>query len=384
MILKMADIHKVYSSIACNLDTNILLASLPLFEKEKVEAIEWSFDTLFKMEEIPSWFSDLVMEFSNNNRLIGHGVYFSLFSGKWSEDQQNWLAKLERISQQFKFDHITEHFGFMTGEDFHKGAPISIPFTQSTLAIGRDRLKRIQQACCCPVGLENLAFSYSLEEVKNHGDFLSKLIEPVNGFIILDLHNLYCQIHNFGISFDDIICLYPLDKVREIHISGGSWEQSQIDSGRQIRRDTHDNSVPDEVFQLLGLAMKKCPNLKYVVLEQLGTALNTQGKRSVFQNDFLRMDDIVQKNNVLFPNTVQNPFSPNLHNLQQVVPLEDMALFKQQVQLSDILENALDYNHAKKMLIESDLRDSAWRVEHWEPFMLETAIAIAGKWKHGF
>jgi uncharacterized protein (UPF0276 family) len=93
-----------------------------------------------------------------------------------------------------------------------------------------------------------------LEEVKKHGEFLNKLVDSVNGFIILDLHNVYCQSYNFNISFDEIIHLYPLHRVREIHISGGSWEDSNILPGKKIRRDTHDNPVPEKVFHLLNCA----------------------------------------------------------------------------------------------------------------------------------
>ncbi|HOZ80305.1 MAG TPA: DUF692 family protein, partial [Ferruginibacter sp.] len=184
---------RLYSTIACNLDENLLAAALPLFEKEQVEAIEWPFDSLYQFEHIPGWFEELLQTFATKKRLIGHGIYFSLFSGKWLPQQEAWLSHLEKLSRSFSFDHVSEHFGFMTGENFHQGAPIGIPYTNTTLAIGQDRLKRLQQACQCPVGLENLAFSYSVEEVQRHGDFLEKLIEPVNGFIILDLHNLYCQ-----------------------------------------------------------------------------------------------------------------------------------------------------------------------------------------------
>ncbi|HPI08469.1 MAG TPA: DUF692 family protein, partial [Saprospiraceae bacterium] len=272
----------VYAAIACNLDADILLAALPLLEDEKVQAVEWSFDTLYKVRDIPPWFDALLHEFGNAGRLVGHGVFFSLFSGKWLPEQQEWLDHLKRLSGVFRFDHITEHFGFMTGSDFHAGAPISLPFTQATLAIGHDRLRRIQAACECPVGLENLAFSYSLDEVKKHGDFLNQLIEPVNGFIILDLHNLYCQAHNFALDAEVLLQLYPLDRVREIHISGGSWEDSPLLPGRQVRRDTHDDSVPDEVFQLLEYAIGICPNLKFVVLEQLGTGLKTDASRRQF------------------------------------------------------------------------------------------------------
>ena len=285
--------QQILPGLACNLDSDILGAALPLLEQGKVEALEWSFDTLFRVKQIPEWFLDLLRAYSNEKRLIGHGVYFSLFSGKWSLEQQNWLNHLKKLTSEFTFDHITEHFGFMTGRNFHHGAPLSIPYTTTTLAIGRDRLARIYEACQCPVGLENLAFSYSLEEVKAHGEFLEKLIEPINGFIILDLHNLYCQTHNFSLPPEELLCLYPLERVREIHISGGSWENSTLENNRKIRRDTHDDSVPAEVFQLLEQAMYKCPNLKYVVLEQLGTGLKSTESKDMFHADFLKMEAIV-------------------------------------------------------------------------------------------
>ncbi|MEP7373012.1 MAG: DUF692 family multinuclear iron-containing protein [Chitinophagaceae bacterium] len=371
---------QLLSSIACNLDADILSASLPLLEEGKVEAIEWSFDALFNFKEIPAWFSELIVAFSKENRLIGHGVFFSLFSGKWSSDQNDWLKHLKQTCTDFHFDHITEHFGFMTGKDFHSGAPLNIPYSTTTLNIGRDRLKRIYEACQCPVGLENLAFSYSLEEVKRHGEFLDQLMEAVNGFIILDLHNLYCQIHNFSIPFEDIIPLYPLYKVREIHISGGSWEDSATDIERKIRRDTHDDSVPAEVFQLLEKTIERCPNLKYVVMEQLGTGLKTEESRKLFYNDFVMMEKIVRQKN-------QNDSFNPINSFLPLSPLyigniaEDQNLYDQQLQLSSILENSTSYKDAIDLLTKSSLAHSDWNIENWEPHMIETAIKIAKKWK---
>ncbi|RYG30393.1 MAG: DUF692 family protein, partial [Chitinophagaceae bacterium] len=192
---------KPLSAVACNLDPDVLGASFPLLAEARVEAIEWSFDTLFNVKEIPDWFKELLAAFSHGQRLIGHGVFFSLFSGKWLPGQEEWLKQLKKTAAEYRFDHVTEHFGFMTGQDFHHGAPLNIPYTPTTLSIGRDRLQRIQDAAQCAVGLENLAFSYSPQEVRQHGQFLEELLEPVNGFIILDLHNLYCQLHNFTIPF---------------------------------------------------------------------------------------------------------------------------------------------------------------------------------------
>jgi uncharacterized protein (UPF0276 family) len=94
------------------------------------------------------------------------------------------------------------------GENFHYGAPLPSPYGASTLRIGQDRLSRIYDACRYPVGLENLAFSYLLDEVKHHGEFLEKLLDPVHGFLILDLHNLYCQLHNFAVPDEEFIAQY--------------------------------------------------------------------------------------------------------------------------------------------------------------------------------
>ncbi len=368
----------MYTSIACNLDTAILQTALPLFESERVQGLEWSFDALYDRTHIPDWFEELLQAFAAEGRLVGHGVFYSLFSGQWRPEQADWLHHLRRVARHYRFDHVTEHFGFMTGADFHKGAPISVPYNATTLALGQDRLARISEAAQCPVGLENLAYAYTLREVEQHGEFLARLIAPVNGFIILDLHNLYCQMHNFEVDFADIIQLYPLERVREVHISGGSWQTTNSEPGRTIRRDTHDDAVPTAVFELLEKVIPLCPNLKFVVLEQLGTALDTAAAQEQYQRDFYTLDHLVQQ---------QSPRAPYLDFLAPPYlnmashPLTDAHLAEQQLVLSRILEQALSIPDAQTQLNNSVLANSDWRVENWSPAMLETAMAIAQKWK---
>lgn len=378
--------HKetICATVSCNLDRSLLETCLPLFEKASIDALEWSFDTLYNVKHIPDWFVELLQTYSQQGRLIGHGVYFSLFSGKWSAEQQNWLNHLQKVSRAFHFDHITEHFGFMTGSDFHKGAPLSIPYSASTLRIGQDRLKRIYEACGRPVGLENLAFSYSLEEVKKHGEFLNDLIAPVNGFIILDLHNLYCQLENFSMEFEALIRYYPLDRVREIHLSGGSWDHSALAPTGKVRRDTHDDAVPEAVFDLLEKVLPHCPNLKFVVLEQIGNTLNTPAIQAQFRSDYETMKNLIDAFQLRFESRTNNTFLP-LHAFElSSNPEEDQVLYEQQRALSEILEKASGVEEAKKLLDQSPLNHSDWHVDTWSPYMLETALKIAQKWKGGW
>lgn len=370
---------KILATVACNLDAHILQACLPLFQEERVDAIEWSFDALFQVKQIPEWFEELLHTYSSANRLTGHGVFFSLFSGKWLPEQQHWLDTLRKTRQRFPLEQVTEHFGFMTGSNFHDGAPLAIPYSPATLRIGQDRLKRIQHAAQCPVGLENLAFAYSVEEVRRHGDFLAELIEPINGFIILDLHNVYCQLENFQLSAGDMLQLFPLERVREIHISGGSWESVTVEPGRRVRRDTHDDSVPREVFDLLRAALDVCPHCRYVVLEQLGTGLLTPESREQFYTDFIRMEEIVNDQNLRSVPVEHNNFTPSQNIISERV-FEDDRLFRQQRELSAILESGMDYEGALRALQSSSLAGSEWNIEHWDPAMLETAMQIARKW----
>lgn len=367
----------MYTSIACNLDTFILQTALPLFESERVQGLEWSFDALYDRTHVPDWFEELLQTFAAEGRLVGHGVFYSLFSGQWHPEQATWLDHLRRVARHYRFDHVTEHFGFMTGANFHQGAPISVPYNASTLALGQDRLARISDAAQCPVGLENLAYAYTLREVEQHGEFLARLIAPVNGFIILDLHNLYCQMHNFEVDFANIIELYPLERVREVHISGGSWQSTTSEPERMVRRDTHDDAVPAAVFELLEKVIPRCPNLKFVVLEQMGTALDTAEAQEQYQHDFYTLDRIVQNSPKSAP--YLDFLAPSNRHLAPN-PVTDARLFEQQYALSRILENAPSITDARAQLSASVLANSDWRVENWSPVMLETAMAIAQKW----
>jgi len=57
---------------------------------------------------------------------------------------------------------------------------------------------------------------------------------------------------------------------------------------------------------------------------------------------------------------------------------------EQQLELSLILESSASYEKAVKLLNKSSLVNSAWKIEEWKPYMIETAIKIAQKWKQGW
>ncbi|MEI7928632.1 MAG: DUF692 family multinuclear iron-containing protein [Verrucomicrobiales bacterium] len=275
------------------LEDAFLQASLPLFEDGVVDALEWSFDVGWARPSLPEWVSALLDEYGGKGALVGHGVTYSALSGKGGERAEQWLEYLREELKVRRYVHLSEHFGFMAGGDFHRGTPLPVPLTENTLCLGCSRLRALAEVVDCPVGLENLALALSMTDVADQGRFLAGLLESVDGFLVLDLHNVYCQMMNFNCSADQILSSYPLERVREMHISGGSWMEAVTARGTPIRRDTHDDDVPEEVFALLRNALPRCPNTEVVIFERLGDTLDNPGAQERMRTDFLKMRSIV-------------------------------------------------------------------------------------------
>jgi uncharacterized protein (UPF0276 family) len=269
-------------------------ATVELFERNLVQSVEWSFDFTWNGVTVEPWCQDIIDRFSSENLLTGHGVNLSLLSARFSKRQEEWLSHARREFKTRKYVHASEHFGFSEAGPIAFGAPLAVPMNTESLRQGKEMMKRYEDATQCLVGLENLAFAFGIEDVKRQGDFIDHLISDVNGFLLLDLHNIYCQLENFAISELELLNLYPLSKVREIHISGGSWSHSVSGKRAAVRRDSHDDSVPQEVFNLATLALKLCPSIKFVILERLGNTMMDPESQLQFREDFETMKEILE------------------------------------------------------------------------------------------
>jgi uncharacterized protein (UPF0276 family) len=275
------------------LEDDFLHASYPLFEAGEVDVLEWSFDVGWPPVVMPHWAEELLQCYHEAGRLLGHGVSYSALSAGTEDLQQTWLQLLSEELRGRHYRHISEHFGFSNTRNFHQSAPLPVPLTEATLQLGQERLRRLAALANVPVGLENLAFAFSMRDVEDQGQFLDALLAPVNGFLVLDLHNLYCQAQNFDRPIEDLLTRNPLQRVRELHLAGGSWCHSLLEPGsKPIRRDTHDHPVPEELFAFLPHVLQGCPHVEVVILERMGGTL-FDAEAEPFRRDFLRLKEVV-------------------------------------------------------------------------------------------
>ena len=283
------------------LEDDFRSAAAPLFAEGIVDVLEWSFDTGWG-RSIPDWADALLDFYGEEGRLLGHGVHYSAFSARWEERQARWLEQLAAEVARRRYVHVSEHYGFMTAAPFLRGAPLPVPRGEPARSIGRDRLRRLRSVVergrsgACPIGLENLALAWNRDEALAHGAFLDEVLEREEDFIVLDVHNLYCQIANFDLEPDELLARYPAARVHEIHVSGGSFLPAWPSRPEEtVRCDTHDDDVPEPVFGLLERALERFPDVRAVIFERLGGTLRTPAQAEAFGRDFLRVRRIVER-----------------------------------------------------------------------------------------
>lgn len=278
-------------------------AAGPLFEQGLVDALEWDVDESWgfggveRARQLPRWIADLLDLYSDDDALYGHGVWFSLMSARWEARQERWLEALGVACGMRRYRHISEHFGFHTAKGFTRGTMFPVPYTEGAVRVGRDRLRMLKAAAGgVRVGAENAAVALCAADAEQQGAFLGDVLGgDDDAFLLLDVHNVWTQCRNLGLSADEMLRRYPLERVRELHISGGSWVTPTQAPAGPFRLDSHDGPVPAAAFALLPSALALCPKAEVVFLEQRGANLDTPADVEQFQADFLRVRSIVEE-----------------------------------------------------------------------------------------
>jgi uncharacterized protein (UPF0276 family) len=283
------------------LDPSFRAAAAPLFDAGLVDALEWDIDESFgwgsgdRARALPPWVDALLDLYSDDDALYGHGVWFSLLSARFAARQERWLAQLREQCARRRYRHLSEHFGFHTAAGYTRGTMFPVPLTDGAVRVGRDRLRRLADASGLRVGVENTSVALVPADAEEQGEFIGALLDGGDDFLVLDLHNLWTQCRNLGLSADAMLPRYPLARVRELHVAGGSWVTTAAEPSRgPMRLDSHDGPVPAEAFALVPPALRACPNVEVVFLEHRGARLDNDDAVAQYGEDFRALRALVE------------------------------------------------------------------------------------------
>ncbi len=179
------------------------------------------------------------------------------------------VANVTRVHAALDFRWYTDHFGacLLGGDDVALHLPA--PPDDGVLAAARESLAAMRRVVP-RVGFENAVTYFHLADPLDEASFLGRAVDVDGGHLLLDLHNVHTMAVNAGFDPRAWIARLPLERVIEIHVSGGKdSDPAWLPDRGVMRLDSHDDAVPEPVFELLEWTLPRCPRVEAVTLERM-------------------------------------------------------------------------------------------------------------------
>ena len=201
--------------------------------------------------------------------IVLHGISLGLASTVPVERKR--LDKMARLFDAVRPETWSEHLAFVRAGKVEIGHLAAPPRTSATIDGTASNLHAASAAVGIMPLVENIATLID-PPVSDRSEpvWLAETVAASGADMLLDLHNLYANSVNFGVDAFAFLGSLPVERVRQVHISGGRW----IDNGnKQERRllDDHLHDPPDPVYDLLEELAAGCPNPLTVILERDGS-----------------------------------------------------------------------------------------------------------------
>ena len=203
---------------------------------------------------------------------VAHGVGLSVGTVPTKDEERRhalWKRAIAHSHSRFAFQWYTDHLGASTLD----GNALALPLPLRQTAADADRVRARLESLLDTVpiaGVENSAWYFGLGRPLEEPAFLARCLDGPRLALLLDLHNLYTNARNLGFDARAWLERAPLERVIEIHLSGGAEsDPAWLPSGASLRLDSHDDAVPDEVWALLDEVLPRCPHLRGVTLERM-------------------------------------------------------------------------------------------------------------------
>jgi uncharacterized protein len=182
-----------------------------------------------------------------------HGVGLSM--GSIDPLDLHHLRQLQRLVEDLEPIFVSEHLSWGSAGGRHLNDLLPLPYTEEALRHMAARVREVQDALGRQILMENISsyLRFVCPEVPEW-EFLTALAQESGCGILLDVNNVYVNAMNHGFDPCDYLQGVPRTVVKEIHLAGHTVVGMHE---REIRIDTHDTHVCDEVWSLYAAAVKR-------------------------------------------------------------------------------------------------------------------------------
>ena len=181
--------------------------------------------------------------------VVMHGVSMSI--GTPEGPSIEYLRELKKLMQRVQPLWVSDHLCWtgVHGNNMHDLLPL--PYTEETLRIIVNNIRRVQDVLQRPLVLENVSSYLSFaSDTLTEWDFVAAIAEESDSLILLDVNNIYVSSVNHGFDPLRYLNAIPQGRVQQIHLAGHHHHGSHI-------IDTHDHPVADPVWDLYAHALRR-------------------------------------------------------------------------------------------------------------------------------
>ena len=204
--------------------------------------------------------------------LTYHGIGLSIGSvDGWNDDYLRLLDQL--LAWREPLWH-SEHLGFTHVDGAFLGTMPALPTTEESLALVIERSRDMRSRYGREFLLEHVASPLERPADRTLAAYLNTLAAETGSRLLLDLHNLECDVDNGYLRLDEFVDELDWRAVGEIHLAGGVWHDGW-------HLDVHTGLVADSTLGLLRTALDRAPNLDLVVYEVLASAVPRLGVEAI-------------------------------------------------------------------------------------------------------
>lgn len=176
-----------------------------------------------------------------------HGVGLSI--GSMQALDRDHLDRLRTVCDRYEPESFSEHLAWSSHDTVFLNDLLPLPYTDRTLAHVADHVDQVQEALGRQMLLENPATYLLFEESTiEETQFLAEIARRTGCGLLLDVNNVFVAATNHRLDPDAYLARFPVEHVREIHLSGHS--ETTDDQGAALLIDSHDTPVKDPVWAL--------------------------------------------------------------------------------------------------------------------------------------
>ncbi|MDJ1636748.1 MNIO family bufferin maturase [Rhizobium rhizogenes] len=176
-----------------------------------------------------------------------HGVGLSI--GSMQPLDTDHLARLKIVCDRYEPESFSEHLAWSTHDTTFLNDLLPLPYTDTTLAQVCAHIDQVQTLLGRQMLLENPATYLLFEESTiEETDFLAEIVRRTGCGLLLDVNNVFVASTNHHMDPRDYLARFPVEWVREIHLSGHS--ETVDDAGAPLLIDSHDTAIKDPVWAL--------------------------------------------------------------------------------------------------------------------------------------